>query len=96
MAIKSIRHDGLRALFERGDSAALEPKLAVRLLWALNFLHAADRVADARWLPGFRAMTIGRKPGFGIRIGERWLMTFAFSDDDEPGFADIDLVDMER
>ncbi|MBL8671991.1 MAG: hypothetical protein JNK11_15130 [Alphaproteobacteria bacterium] len=68
----------------------------MRRLWALNVLHGADRVAGARWLPGFRALTIGRRPGFGSRVGERWLKAFLFSDDDAPGLADADLVDMER
>lgn len=80
-AIKSFRHKGLRALFETGSAAGVQPNHAKRLRMQLAALDTAQTIEDMA-LPGFRlhAVKRGMLGRWAIVVSGNWRMTFEFRD----------------
>ncbi|MFP5277091.1 MAG: type II toxin-antitoxin system RelE/ParE family toxin [Acidobacteriota bacterium] len=89
--IRSIRHKGLRRLYEDDDSSAVNPDHAAKLRNILARLDAARTVADMD-LPGFRLHPLkGELRGFhAVTVRANWRVVFRFVDG---GVADVDVVD---
>lgn len=89
--IRSIRHRGLRRMFERGDAGRISPDLASRVALALADLDDARKPSDLD-LPGYRLHPLkGALKGFwSISVSGNWRIIFRFDDGDA---YDIDLVD---
>jgi toxin HigB-1 len=89
--IKSIRHKGLRRLFERDDPSGVNPEHLGKLRDILATLHAAPTVAHMD-LPGFRLHPLrGRMKGlWAITLRANWRVIFRFA---EGHAEDVDYVD---
>ncbi len=89
--IRSLRHRGLRRLYERGDSSKLRADQADRLRIALADLDDANKAQDLD-LPGYRLHPLkGDLKGFwSIWISASWRIIFRFEGGDA---FDVDLVD---
>ena len=71
--IGTIRHKGLRRLFEEGDPSGVNPEHVGKLRNILATLHAAPVVAHMD-MPGFRLHPLkGEMKGFLGRYGTRQL-----------------------
>lgn len=79
--IKSFRHKGLRALFETGSAAGVQPNHATRLRMQLAALDTAQSIDDMK-IPGFRLHSLkGTEKGrWSIVVNGNWRMTFEFHD----------------
>ena len=79
--IKSFRHKGLRALFETGSAAGVQPNHATRLRMQLTALDTAQSIDDMK-IPGFRLHSLkGTEKGrWSIVVNGNWRMTFEFHD----------------
>jgi toxin HigB-1 len=88
--IKSIRHKGLKRLFENDDLRGVNPEHVDKLRDILATLHAAPTVAHMD-LPGFRLHALkGRMKGFwAVTVRANWRVIFRFDGDAE----DVDYVD---
>jgi proteic killer suppression protein len=88
--IKTIRHKGLKRLFEEDDPRGLDAEHVGRLRDILATLHAAPTVAHMD-LPGFRLHPLkGRMKGFwAVTVRANWRVIFRFDD----GATDVDYVD---
>jgi toxin HigB-1 len=89
--IKSIRHGGLRRLFEQDDPSGVNQEHVGKLRDILATLHAAPAVAHMD-LPGFRLHPLkGQMKGFwSVTVRANWRVIFRFA----KGHAeDVDLVD---
>lgn len=89
--IKSLRHRGLRRLFENGDAVGINPALLKRVEDILTVLDAAETSADLN-LPGYRLHPLkGDLKGlWSITVSGNWRVVFRF----EGGNAfDVDLTD---
>lgn len=89
--IRSIRHKGLKRLFEGDDPRGVNPDHAVKLRDILATLHAAPTV-DHMNLPAFKLHPLkGQLKGFwAVTVRANWRVIFRFSD----GAAeDVDYVD---
>lgn len=89
--IKSFRHKGLRAFFEKGTTAGIQPAHAPRLARMLNRLNEAAEAQDMN-LPGWKLHSLrGRelKGHYAVSVSGNWRMTFRF----ESG--DVVLVDYQ-
>jgi toxin HigB-1 len=89
--IRTIRHKGLKQLFELDGSSGVNPEHADKLRDILATLHAAPEVAHMD-LPGFRLHPLkGRMRGFwAVTVRANWRVIFRFDD----GHAeDVDYVD---
>jgi toxin HigB-1 len=88
--IKSIRHRGLKRLFEQDDPGGVNAEHATKLRDILATLHAAPTVAHMD-LPGFRLHPLkGRMKGFwAVTVRANWRVVFRFDD----GATDVDYVD---
>ncbi len=77
----SIRHKGLRALFEEGRTVRVKPQHAQRLLLQLVALHTAKTIDDMN-VPGWRLHKLkGSKAlTWSISVDKNWRMTFEFRD----------------
>ncbi|MCC6270859.1 MAG: type II toxin-antitoxin system RelE/ParE family toxin [Microbacteriaceae bacterium] len=77
--IKSFRHKGLRALFEAGSSAGVQPNHARRLRMQLAALDSAQAIDDVD-IPGFRLHPLkgGMVGRWSITVSGNWRMTFQF------------------
>jgi toxin HigB-1 len=86
--IGSIRHKGLRRLFEDHDPRGV---IAEKLRDILARLNAATTVKDVD-LPGFRLHQLkGTSRGFGaVTVRANWRVIFRFSDGEA---RDVDYVD---
>jgi toxin HigB-1 len=88
--IKTIRHKGLKRLFEDDDPSGVNPKHAEKLRDILATLHAAPNVTHMD-LPGFRLHPLkGQLKGFwAVTVRANWRVIFRFDGDAE----DVDYVD---
>ena len=89
--IRSLRHRGLKRLYERGDARRVSADLAERVSLALADLDDARKPSDLD-LPGYHLHPLkGSLRGFwSISISGNWRMIFRFERGD---VFDIDLVD---
>lgn len=94
MAIRSIRHRGLRRLWEHDDSRGVPPDAAGklrRMLAAIHRTRSPERLAAAV-LPGWRVHQLaGDLGGFwSLTVTGNWRLIVRFKDGDAH---DLDLVD---
>jgi proteic killer suppression protein len=79
--IQSIRHKGLRKLFETGSSAGVQASHAKRLRLQLAALDTAHEIGDLD-IPGFALHPLkGELKGrWAISVNGNWRLTFEFRD----------------
>jgi proteic killer suppression protein len=91
--MKSFRHKGLKALYERDDPSGVKPDQVKRLRALLARLEASS-CPDDMDLPGLRLHPLsGKKRAgfFAVNVSGNWRLLFRF---DETGNAiDVDWVD---
>ena len=89
--IRSIRHKGLKRLFERDDASGVNAEHVGKLRDILATLHAAPTAAHMD-LPGFRLHPLkGPMKGFwGVTVRANWRVIFRFA---EGHAEDVDYVD---
>lgn len=89
--IRSIRHKGLKRLFEEDDPRGVNPEHVEKLRDILATLHAAPSLAHMD-LPGFRLHPLkGEMKGFhAVTVRANWRVIFRF---EEGGADDVDYVD---
>ena len=90
--IRSLRHKGLRRLFEDDDARGVPSPLARRLRNILTFLNAASIVEQTAPFPGFRlhALKGDMRGMWSITVSGNWRIVFRF----ERGDAyDLDFMD---
>ena len=89
--IRSIRHRGLKRLYEKADPSRIDPRMRDRVRRVLTALQAA-RTPDDMDLPGFVLHPLtGNLRGFwSVRVSGNWRVIFRI----EGGHAwDVDLID---
>jgi toxin HigB-1 len=88
--IRTIRHKGLKRLFEHDDPSGVNREHADKLRDILSMLHAAPAVAHMD-LPGFRLHPLrGQMKGFwAVTVRANWRVIFRFDD----GATEVDYVD---
>ena len=88
--IRTIRHKGLKRLFEQDDPSGLNPDHVAKLQNILATLNAAPTVAHMD-MPGFRLHPLkgALKGHWAFTLRANWRVTFRFDDDPE----DVDHVD---
>ena len=88
--IRTIRHKGLKRLFEDGDPSGVNPEHVDKLLNILATLHAAPTVGHMD-LPRYRLHPLkGQSKGFwAVTVRANWRVIFRFQGDAE----DVDYVD---
>ena len=88
--IRTIRHKGLKRLFEQDDPSGVNREHADELRDILATLHAAPTVAHMD-LPGFRLHSLkGQMKGvWAVTVRANWRVIFRFDD----GATDVDYVD---
>lgn len=89
--IQSIRHKGLKRLYEADDPRGVAADHAGKLRDILARLDAARTVTDMD-VPGFRLHTLkGELRGFwAVTVRANWRVIFRFADTDA---FDVDFVD---
>jgi proteic killer suppression protein len=89
--IRSIRHKGLKRLYEDDDPRGVIAEHAVKLRDILARLDAARTAVDMD-LPGFRLHALkGELKGFwGVTVRANWRVIFRL---DEGAALDVDYVD---
>ena len=89
--IRTIRHKGLRRLFEDDDPRGVRADHAEKLLRILARLHAARVITDMD-LPGYRLHPLkGALKGFyAVTVQANWRVIFRFA---EGGAQDVDYLD---
>jgi len=89
--IRSIRHKGLRRLYEEADRRGVRAEHVGKLRDILVRLDAARSVSDMA-LPGFRLHPLkGQFKGFwGVTVRANWRVVFRF---DGPDAFEVDYVD---
>ena len=89
--IRSIRHKGLKRLYEEDDHRGVVSQHAERLRDILVRLEASTTVADMD-LPGFRLHPLkGELKGFwAVTVRANWRVIFRFAEGDA---LDVDYVD---
>ena len=89
--IESIRHKGLRELFEKGRSAKIQQDHKKRLQLILTILNAAKEVRDLNFPGSGLHQLKGDLDGYwSLRVSGNWRLVFRFEDGDA---IDIDYVD---
>jgi proteic killer suppression protein len=89
--IRTVRHKGLKRLFEEDDPSGVNPQHVDKLLDILATLHAAPTVVHMD-LPGFRLHPLkGDMKGFwAVTVRANWREIFRF---ENGGADDVDYVD---
>jgi len=89
--IESIRHKGLRELFEKGQSAKIQPEHRKRLKLILTILNAAKEVRDLNFPGSGLHQLKGDLDGYwSLRVSGNWRLVFRFEDGNA---MDIDYID---
>ena len=90
--IESIRHKGLRRLYDTGDRRDLKQDQVKRIRRILGILDTAVRIEDVDQLPGMRLHALkGDYAGFwSVSVSGNWRIVFRFEDGE---VLDVDLVD---
>lgn len=88
--IESIRHKGLKRLFEDDDASGVNPEHVGKIKNILATLHAATTIEHMN-LPGFRLHALkGELKGFwAVTVRANWRVIFRFDGNAE----DVDYVD---
>lgn len=81
--LKSFRHRGLKAFFETGSKAGIQPSHAPRLARQLKHLDRATRPDDMN-IPGWRLhpLTGELKGQWSVWVNGNWRLAFAFEGED--------------
>ena len=89
--IRSIRHRGLKRLYERDDRSKLRPDLVDKIVLLLGRLDAAGSIDDMD-VPGFGLHRLsGDLKGFwSVTVSRNWRIVFRFEEDDA---FDVDFLD---
>ena len=89
--IRSIRHRGLRRLFEQGDPSRVRADQVERIKSVLGLLDAADS-SQGMNVPGLRLHRLkGQHRGYwSVSVSGNWRIIFRFDGGDA---YDVDLVD---
>jgi toxin HigB-1 len=89
--IASLRHKGLKLLFEKGDASKLNAEHVNRLRLILSALDAAGAVEDMDQ-PAFRLHPLkgDRKGHWAVTVRANWRVVFRFADGQ---VTDVDLID---
>ena len=92
MAIRSIRHKGLKRLYERGEKKGVPATLAEKLRDVLLAIDEAEDPSDVGLFPGWRlhALKGDLKGYWSVTISGNWRVIFRFEKTDA---FDVDLVD---
>ena len=89
--IQYIRHKGLRAFFEKGDSSKIQQVHRKRLKMILTILQGASDLNDLNY-PGSNLHPLKEelKDFWAISVSGNWRLVFKFIDGD---VYDLDYVD---
>ena len=89
--IRSIRHRGLKRLYERDDRSKLRPDLVDKIVLLLGRLDAAGSIDDMD-VPGFGLHRLsGDLKGFwSVTVSRNWRIVFRFEEGDA---FDVDFLD---
>jgi proteic killer suppression protein len=79
--IESIRHKGLRRLYEKSDRSGIRADLVDKAQKILSALEAANRPEEMA-LPLFRfhPLTGDRRGTYSVTVKANWRITFRFHD----------------
>jgi proteic killer suppression protein len=89
--IRTIKHRGLKRLYERGDRSGIGANIRDRVERIMSVLDQAENLDDLD-LPGYRLhpLTGDRRDIWSIRVTGNWRITFGFAGGD---VFDVDLED---
>jgi proteic killer suppression protein len=92
MAIRSIRHKGLRRLYKNGDPRGVRAAFVDKLRDMLFALDTAEAIDEVERVPGWRLHPLrGDLRGhWSLSVSGNWRLIFRFEDGDT---FDLDLVD---
>jgi len=88
--IKTFRHKGLQAFFEKGSKAGIQPSHAPRLrrqLERLEFAKSAEDMDAPGW--NLHSLTGHLAKHYAVTVNGNWRLTFRFED------RDVVLVDYQ-
>jgi len=89
--IRSVRHKGLKLLFQDDDSSGVNPEHVGKLRDILATLHAASTVVHMD-LPAFRLHPLkGQMKGFwAVTVRANWRVIFRFAEGHAEEVDDVD------
>ena len=89
--IRSVRHRGLKRLFEHDDRSKLRPDLVDKIVRVLGRLDAAVTIKDmdVQGL-GLHALTGDLKGFWSVTVSRNWRIIFRFEESDA---FDVDFID---
>ena len=89
--LRSIKHRGLKRLYEQGDRSGIRPDLLADVEDIISRLDEAE-TPDAMNLPGYRLHALkGDLKGFyAVTVRANWRIIFRF---DQTGAYDVKLTD---
>jgi proteic killer suppression protein len=79
--IKSFRHRGLKELFEKGSTAAIQKSFHARCLRRLDTLDQAAVAQDMN-VPGYNYHALRSVSRYSVHVNGPWCITFEFEDGD--------------
>ena len=89
--IQTIRHRGLKRLYERGERSGVRADQVARMSEVLAHLDTAQKPSDLA-LPGYRLHPLKGvyKGWWSVTVSGNWRIIFRFEDSDA---FDVDVVD---
>ena len=81
--IKTFRHKGLQAFFEKGSKAGIQPSHAPRLRRQLRRLDVASSASDMN-IPGWKLHPLGGDLAghYSVWVNTNWRVAFTFEGTD--------------
>lgn len=94
MKIRSVKHKGLRRLFENDDASGLPARFVDKIRNILAFLQDMEHEEELRSVPSWKAHQLAgeRKGTWSLFVTRNWRLTF-FIDKAEVEIVDLDYED---
>jgi toxin HigB-1 len=91
--IESIRHKGLKLLWEKGDGSKLPPAYLKKISFVMQLIHSAKVVEDVNFPGANLHLLKGNLGGFwAVKISGNYRLIFRFEDADSIAL-DLDYTD---
>lgn len=94
MKIRSVKHKGLRRLFEDGRASGLPAQSVGKIVNILGFLQDMEGIEELQSVPTWKAHQLSgdRKGTWSLCVSKNWRITFRI-DETEIEIIDLDYED---
>jgi proteic killer suppression protein len=82
MAIKKIKHRGLKKLFEDGRGSGIGARYRINATWIMDYLDRIKSLADCAGVKDFHPLKGNRAGQYAMHVSGNYVITFEWDGQD--------------